>query len=162
MKEILKLIIATLILSSCNSNSEEQNEIQTINPYEIKQSEIVHNELTTEQINKIKKIHSTFQEVDNISLEQTITDFKRDLNPDNEIKVWLNMADAYENFLNSIDGKMDLNTKNEVYGLILSRSMMPNEEAIKNSNLKILSKNEAEKVLSFYKEEPDPIDVIQK
>lgn len=162
MKRILGLVIVTLILSSCNSNSEEQNEIQTINPNEIRQSEIVHDELTKEQLVKINKIHSTFQEVDKTSLEQTITDFKRDLNPDDEIKVWLNMADAYQNYLNSIDGKIDLNTKKEVYSLILSRSMMPNEEAIKNSNLKILSKNEAEKVLSFYKAEPDPIDVIQK
>jgi hypothetical protein len=39
---------------------------------------------------------------------------------------------------------------------------MSNKEVIKNSNLKILSKKEAEKVLSFYKAEPDPIDVVGK
>lgn len=162
MKGILTLIIGTLILSSCNSNSEEQNEIQSINPNEIRQNEIVHGELTDEQIAKIKKIHLTFQEVDNISLEQTINDFKRDLNPDDEINVWLNMADAYQNYLSFKSEKIDLNTKTEVYRLILSRSMMPDEEAIKNSNLTILTNKEAEKVLSFYKAKPDPLDVVQK
>lgn len=103
-----------------------------------------------------------FQEVDNISLEQTITDFKRDLNPDNEIKVWLNMVDAYQNYMESTDGKMDLSAKKEVYRLILSRSMMSDDEAIKSSNLTLLSKSESKKVLSFYKAKPDPIDVIQK
>ncbi len=162
MKGILKLTIATIILSSCNSNSEEQNQIQKINPNEIRQNEIVHNELNDEQLTKIKKIHLTFQEVDKISLEQTITDFKRDLNPDNEIKVWLNMAEAYQNYLNFKGKQIDLNTKTEVYRLILSRSMMPNKEAIINSNLTILTTKEAKKVLSFYKAKPDPLDVVKK
>lgn len=162
MNGILKLIIATLILSSCNSNSKEQNEIQSINPNEIRQSEIIYNELTTEQINKIKKIHSTFQEFDNTSLEQTIPDFKRDLNPDDEIKLWLNMAEAYENCLNSKEIKINFDAKVEIYDLLLSRSMMSSKEAIDKVTVKILSKQEVDKVLSFYKAEPDPIDVIQK
>jgi hypothetical protein len=49
-------------------------------------------------------------------LEETITDFKRDLNPDNEIKIWLTMAEAYQNYLDSKKEKIDLNTKIEVYG----------------------------------------------
>lgn len=160
MKNFLKLLVAVLFLSSCNSRSEQ--ETQLIDPNEIQLNDIVHDTLTTEQITKIKKIHSIFQEVDKISLEQTIEDFKRDLHPDNEIKIWLIMADAYQNYLNSKNKEVDLNTKKEVYKLILSRSMMPNEEAIKNSDLKILSKNEAEKVLSFYTAKPDPIDVVKK
>lgn len=162
MKEFLYLLITILFLSSCNSESDKQKETQLIDPNEIRINEVVHETLTSDQLAKIKKIHSTFQEVDKISLEETITDFKRDLNPDNEIKIWLTMAEAYQNYLDSKKGKIDLNTKIEVYGLILSRSMMPDEEAIKNSNLKILSKKEAEKVLSFYKAEPDPIDVVEK
>lgn len=55
MKGILKLILATLFLSSCNSNSEDRNETQTINPNEIQLNEIVHDTLTSEQIIKIKK-----------------------------------------------------------------------------------------------------------
>lgn len=162
MNNCIRLLIATLILSSCSSNSEEQKESQFIDPNKIELNEIVHNNLTTEQLDQIKKIHATFEEVDSISLKQTIEDFKRDLHPDNEIQIWLTMADAYQNYLNSKNSEVDLQTKTEVYKLILSRSMMSNEEAIQNSDLKILSENEAKKVLSFYKKKPDPLDIIEK
>ena len=161
MNQFLKLLLATLLITSCNSSNEDQQEIQKLDPNEIRMNEIVHDELTDEQLAQIKKIHSTFQEVDKTSLEQTITDFKRDLNPDNEIAIWLNMAKAYQNYLNSVNNTIDLNTKIEVYRLILSRSMMSDDEAIKNSNLTLLTKAEAEKVLKFYTAKPDPIDVVK-
>ncbi|MBI1838558.1 MAG: hypothetical protein HYR91_14940 [Flavobacteriia bacterium] len=162
MKGILKLIITTLFLSSCNSNSEKNDEIQTINPNEIRQNETVNRDLSEEQILKIKKIHSVFQEVDNRSLEQTITDFKRDMNPDKEIMVWMKIVDAYQNCLNSKEIKINSGSKKEIFNLILAKSMMASKEDINDVTVKILSKQEVEKVLSFYKAEPDPIDVIQK
>ncbi|RYE38293.1 MAG: hypothetical protein EOP48_27330, partial [Sphingobacteriales bacterium] len=98
------------------------------------------------QINKITKIHSTFAEVDTSSLENVITDFKRDLNPDSEIDIWLQMADAYES---NIKGKnRTLEQKKEIYKLILSRSMMSSEEVLKNLELKEISQPEAKEVLS--------------
>ncbi len=159
MKSFLKPFILILILASCK---EDQTEPEFIDSNKIEINEIVHDELTQEQLNNIKKIHSTFQEVDKISLEQTIEDFKRDLHPDNEIKIWLQMAEAYQSYLDYKNGDIDLNTKTEVYKLILSRSMMSDEQAIQNSDLKLLSKKDALKVLSFYKAKPDPIDVIEK
>lgn len=162
MKNFLKLVIAGLFLSACNLHSGEQKETQSINVNEIRQNDIVHDELTPEQLAKIKKIYTVFQEVEKASLEETITDFKRDNNPDDEIAIWLDMADAYQNYLKSKNNELDLGTKMEVYRLILSRSMEPDEEAIKHSNLTILSKSEAKKVLSFYKAAPDPIDVVRK
>jgi hypothetical protein len=161
MNPFLKLILATLLITSCNSSTEDQQEVQKLDPNEIRMNEIVHDELTDEQLAQIKKIHSTFQELDNSSLEQTITDFKRDVNPDNEIAIWLTMAEAYQNYLKSVNDTIDLNTKIEVYRLILSRSMMPDDEAIKNSTLTLLTKAEAKKVLKFYKAKPDPIDVVK-
>lgn len=71
------------------------------------------------------------------------------------------MADAYEKYLNSKNGKIDLATKKEVYKLILSRSMMANKEAIANSGLVILTEKDAKEVLSYYSAEPDPIDVVK-
>lgn len=161
MNQFLQLLLATLFITSCNSSNEDQQEIQKLDPNEIRTNEIVHEELTDKQLTQIKKIHSTFQEVDKTSLEQTISDFKRDLNPDNEIAIWLTMAEAYQNYLNSVNNTLDLDTKTEVFRLILSRSMMPDDEAIKNSNLTLLTTTEAEKVLKFYKAKPDPIDVVK-
>jgi hypothetical protein len=162
MKNILLILSTALIFSSCNSSKDEKQNIQTMDPNDIQISEVVHDTLTTDQIDKIKKIQSTFEEVYPVSLEQTITDFKRDQNPDSEIAIWLQMADAYEKYLNSKQGKLDLNTKKEVYKLILSRSMMSAEEAIPNSKLTILTDKEAKEVLSYYTATPDPIDVVKK
>ena len=151
-KNYVYLLLLFLCLS-CNNKTEK---IEKINPNTIKQNEIV-SDLTSEQIEKIKNIHATFAEVDKSSLEQTITDFKRDLHPADEIEIWMQMAKAYKGYLHK--NKKNLNEKKEVFKLILSRSMMNSEEAIKNSNLKYLSKKEAQKVLNFYNSAPQPLIV---
>jgi hypothetical protein len=159
--KILYTIPFLILIFSCNPK-KENNEIVTIYPNEIQVGEIVHDSLTTDQLDKIKIIQTTFQEVYPTTLEETITDFKRDLNPDNEIAIWLSMADAYQNYLNSKNTRLDLPQKKEVFKLILSRSMMPSDKAIEDSDLKILTREEANKVLSFYKDIPKPIKVYRK
>jgi len=72
------------------------------------------------------------------------------------------MADAYEKYLNSKQGQLGVKAKKEVFGLILSRSMMPADEAIKNSTLTFLTEKDAKEVLSYYTAMPDPIDVTKK
>ena len=162
MRNIFFFLSTLLIFCSCNSSKDERQNVETMNPNDIKISEVVHDSLTTDQIQRIKKIQGTFAEVNTSSLEETITNFKRDQNPDNEIAIWLQMVDAYEKYLVSRQSKLDLNTKKEIYKLILSRSMMPDDEAIANSKLTILTEKEAKEVLSYYKLKPDPIDVIKE
>ena len=161
MKKIILIFVTTMFLS-CNSGRDDKQNIQTIDPNEIQVGEVVYDSLTREQVDKIKTIHSAFAEVYPISLEETIINFKRDQNPDNEIAIWLQMAGAYERFLGSKQGKLDLATRKEVFKLILSRSMMPNEEAIANSKLTVLTEEEANEVLRYYTASPDPIDVVKK
>lgn len=160
MKAINIITILTLLFS-CHSK-KENNEIVNLDSEQIKLGEIVHDTLSAEQLLKIKHIQSTFQEVYPVTLEETIINFKRDQNPDNEIVVWLDMSSAYENYLKSQTNNLDLTKKQEVFKLLLSRSMMPSNEAILNSELKILDENETNKVLSFYTESPKPIKVYQK
>lgn len=159
MKNVILFLLINLMLFSCNSNN---NEMQNVNPNDIQISEIIHDSLTSDQINKIKKIQSTFEEVLPISLAETITNFKRDQNPDSEINIWLQMANTYEKYLISRKNTLDIETKKEVFNLILSRSMMSEEEAIINSKLTILSEKEAKEVLSFYTLTPDSIDIYKK
>jgi hypothetical protein len=103
-----------------------------------------------------------FAEVYPVSLEETIVNFRRDQHPDSEIDIWLKMADAYEKYLASKQGKLDLKLKNEVYKLILCRSMESDDEAIANAKLTILTEKEARDVLSYYTAKPDPIDVVKR
>ncbi|MDY0930308.1 hypothetical protein [Chryseobacterium sp. CFBP8996] len=157
MKAINIITILTLLFS-CHSK-KENNEIVNLDSEQIKLGEIVHDTLSAEQLLKIKHIQSTFQEVYPVTLEETIINFKRDQNPDNEIAIWLDMSSAYENYLKSQTSNVDLTKKQEVFKLLLSRSMMPSNEAILNSELKVLDESEANKVLSFYTESPKPIKV---
>lgn len=153
MKNYFYLLFLFLVLS-CNKKG---NQVQEINPKEVQLNQVIHDSLTSEQIKKIETIHRIFSEVDKSSLEQTITDFKRDLHPDNEIEIWLQMANAYKNYLSK--NAKNLDEKKEIFKLILSRSMMSTEEAIENSDLKYLSKEDAQEVLSFYNNQPKPIIV---
>ena len=162
MKNILFFISIVLIFCSCDYSKDDKQNVQTIDPNDIQVSEIVHDSLTTDQIQRIKRVQSTFAEVYPVSLEETITNFKRDQNPDKEIDIWLQMAYTYEKYVSSKQNKLDLNTKKEVYKLILSRSMMSDEEAIANSKLTILTEKEAKEVLSYYQLKPDPLDVIKR
>ncbi len=85
INSIFYISIIFIVIYSCKPKSEN-NDVEKIIPIEI-----VHQELTKEQIEKIKKIQSSFANVYKISLEETIKNFKRDQSPDNEIQIWLNM-----------------------------------------------------------------------
>lgn len=159
MKNTILILTTVMTFYACNANKGDEQNIQTINSKDIQIGEVIHDSLTTEQIDKIKIIQSTFEEVYPVSLEETITNFKRDQNPDKEIEVWLQMAEAYNGYLGSKKNNLDLNTKMEVNILILSRSMMPDEEAIDNAKLTILTVKEAKEVLSYYTLKPSPIDI---
>lgn len=114
------VIIFSLTIYSCNS-SVKSSDNQTINIDRLTVSPEVHDSLNTDQTTKVKKIYITFSEVNPSTLEETISNFKRDQYPDNEINVWLNMAKTYENFISTRTSKLDLNKKKEVYKLILIR-----------------------------------------
>lgn len=171
MKVFLYFFSIVIFLSSCNPSNNQKNNvqiieqnknIQTVDPQELRSGEIKHDTLSQEQIEKITRIQSTFSEVLPVSLEQTITNFKRDENVDSEIDIWLNMVDAYENYLKSKQYKLNLETKQEVFKLLLSRSMMSDNEAIKNVKPEKLSEKEAREVLHLYSANPVQLKVINK
>lgn len=152
----------SLTFFSCNTNDKTENsKVQKIDPNELTISPERHDTLSREQIEKIKKIQSTFSEVNPSTLEQTISDFKRDKNPDNEIKIWLAMANSYEKFKMK-HSDLDINKKKEAYGLILMRSMENEAEAKLNSNLKLLTDNEVSEIFSYYEIDAQPISFEQK
>jgi len=112
-------------------------------------SNVVHEGLTNEQMKRIKNIHETFLEVYPISLEDTITNFKRDRNPDNEIAIWQNMTLSYKSFIIKNNEAHKLEKRKEAFKLLLMRTMMSDEEAIKSSGLKILSEEDIREILDF-------------
>jgi hypothetical protein len=142
-------------IAGCNS-SQQESKVVTMKAKDINLGPVVHDRLTADQMDKIKKIQKTFEEVYPVSLEETVTNFKRDQNPNKEIGVWLNMASAYEKFIRKYP-ETDSLKKQEVFKLTLLRSMMPDQEAIKEASLKALNKEEIKELLHNYNVEAIPI-----
>ena len=155
------IIIFSLTIYSCNTNAKS-SDTQTVSIDSLTISPEVHDSLNADQTTKVKKIYNAFSEVNPSTLEETISNFKRDQNPDNEINVWLNMATTYENFISTRPSKLDLDKKKEVYKLILIRSMMSADEAKNQAGLKLLNESDIKEILDGYDNAPKPIIVEKK
>jgi len=155
----LFILILVFAISACKTNNHSN--VQTVKAGDLTLGPIVHDTLSADQIEKIKRIQAAFAEVNPSSLEETITDFKRDQHPDGEIASWLAMANAYEQFTSKHAGA-PLDKKKEAYKLILLRSMESETDAKTNANLKLLTNKEVAEIFSYYTLEPKPITVERK
>jgi hypothetical protein len=158
------ILIALLIVSviSCKEKTESDSNAETTNIEDLVLGPIVHESLSEKQLENIKFIQEIFNEVCPISLEETITNFKRDQNPDNEINVWLNMAKTFQSFVLRNLGEEKLEVRKEAFKLILMRSMMLEKEAIISSELKLLNDNEIREILKNYTLDAKSIKVEKK
>lgn len=93
---------------------------------ELKKGPIRHENLPKSLLLRIKLVHLIFQDVYSLSLEESIDNFRRDLHPKEEIKIWENMAATYLEYTK--DSKLTLDGKRDVFGKILSISFTPSEK----------------------------------
>lgn len=160
MKTGYLFLLLSLCFAACDSAPKEPK-VVTVNANDLMLGPVVHDSLNADQLEKIKIVQETFVEVYPVSLEVTITNFKKDETPDKEIQVWLDMASAYQQFL-AKNSSMDSLKKRDVFQLLLVRSMMPDKEAIKASKVKHLSGEEIREVLHYYNSAPVPLKVHKK
>ena len=157
MKITIGLILIILILGgiySCNSNRAKEpkfkkGELKTINIKDLQPNAIVHEKLSDEQINRITNFQEILKEVNTTPIEKTIENFHRDLNPDNEITIWEHIAKAYQS-INEDNKELNLDEKNEIYNLLLYRSMMPKEQVLQKIKLKTLDLEKAKEFINYY------------
>ncbi len=93
-------------------------------------------ELSKNQLKKIHSIHETFEEVYPISIDETISNFKHDLNINKEINLWVQMQKTFIT-VNQEKGYDNLEQRKEVFKLILMRTIMSREELQNNLKLKL-------------------------
>lgn len=144
--------IALLVFSCTNKTKKQENKTVTIDSNELIHGPIQHQNLSEDQLTKIKSIHKTFEEVYPITLKETITNFKRDLNINQEINLWLRMKEIFENIL---DKKQydKVEQRKEVFKIILMSTMMPKNEVKNNIEIKELSINDADYILSEFEKQ---------
>jgi hypothetical protein len=119
-----------------------------VNANQLKPGPIRHEKLSDLQIQRIKKIRGAFAEVDKRSFDKWVDDFRRDADPDLEIAVWERMATAYSRY---VSGKnLSLETKLDVFQVVLVRSSAPAEEVLKNLTLKVLTEEDAKEIMKGF------------
>lgn len=149
-----------VVCLGCGSNtSSPESKVAWGNPNEIQQGPTLHDELPDPLLDRIKAVHESFADVDGTPLEKWIDDFKRDLDPEGNIKIWEDMKNAYNAYCN--DRALPLETRKEVYKIVLMRSMMSDSEVLARVELKYVSAKDARMILASYLGEAKPIDVIQ-
>ena len=113
-------------------------------------------DLSAQQKMRIGIIQKALIEVNDTSLEDTLNNFRKDLNPDSEIEIWEAIAGAYQQTLQQRPSA-SFEEKHEVYRLLLLRSSMSVEEALAQAKLSILSEATAKEVLNLYNLDIKPI-----
>jgi hypothetical protein len=151
----------TILLTSvlgCGTSAPEP-EVEWIDPNEIQSGPIRHDTLPDELLARIKRVHATFADVDGMPLDKWIDDFKRDGDPESNVRIWEDMEVAYNSFCK--DRNLPLDTRKEVFKVVLFRSMAPDDEVLARVELKRLTRNEAKEILAAYPGEATPITVIR-
>ena len=162
MNRLFSLLPVVLFFSCQNGQQKVENQeakIEWVDPNSIQQSQILHDSLTTSQINNIEYLYNTFKEVDPTSQEKWIEDFKRDQDPDREIEIWMMMAKAYKSYCQKRE--INLDVKKEVLKVLLMRSSVPEDEVLTHLKLEHLAEKEALKIMHVYDLESKPIRVIK-
>lgn len=137
-----------------------ESKIVEIDPNKIKVNGYVQESLPKELLVRIKATTDTFEIVDGMSSEKAVDLYKRDIDPESNLVIWEEMARVYNIFCES---RCKTPTERiDVYRALLLRSMFPPEEALARSNPKVITASDARYVISQYKLEAKPIDVIQQ
>jgi hypothetical protein len=116
-------------------------------------------ELSREQLVRVRRIQGTLAEVDKSSFEKWVDDFKRDLHPEREIVIWEYIAAAYDAYCST--RTLTLAEKGDVYGILILRSGAPEDEVLKHPQWKVLTPEEAKRVMSYYTGPTQPILVAR-
>ncbi|MFN7289881.1 MAG: hypothetical protein ACK5YR_09105 [Pirellula sp.] len=163
MKQFLLIVIALSVtaLNGCSHNADpsptdfelatqdsQSGTVRWVDPKEIHQGPVQRDSLTDEQTERIKVLQQTFVEIDGQTIDQWIDSFKRDLNPDKELAIWERMARAYTAFCHSRE--LSLDEKKEAYKIVLLRSMASPEDVLARIELKLISKIDAEIIMSGF------------
>lgn len=154
MKIKIFIILIGIIAASCKQQTNPTSDFVHSIPGVSKEKP-----LTEKQLEKVKFIQETFKEVYSVSLNQTIANFERNENPEQEINIWMDLANAFTSFANKNIGIEKREARQEAFQLLINRSMLPEKEAIAETKTNILTTNEIEEILALYNSKANPINV---
>lgn len=152
------IYLSVLMIFSIGSFAD--NKAIEIDSNQIQINGYVHKSLSEDLLLRIKVTTDTFEIVDGMSYLQVVDLYKRDLDPESNLVIWEEMARMYNIFCESrcrtAEERMD------VYRTLLLRSMFSDVQSMARLQLKVISTKEAVNLISQYRLEAKPIDVVQQ
>jgi len=125
--------------------SKHNIEIKKAKLSDLKRGPVRHQTLPDSFIERVKNFKQAIAEVDKTSLETTLDNFQRDLNPEQELYLWEHIAKMYQWSVVANAG-LSLPQKKELFGLLVMLSMGQNDF----SHIKLLPKEVVEEVKDRY------------
>lgn len=144
----------------CDESPAPKSTVQMVDPNTLQPGPTIHDTLPEALLTRIKNVQLIFADVDGTSLEKWIDDFKRDHDPEGNVKIWEDMAIAYTSFCDKKE--LPLDTRKEVFKVVLMRSMMSDADVLSQLELKHISVDDAKKIIALYPSEAKPIEVIRQ
>jgi hypothetical protein len=143
------------LVTGCDRNSHvpvaESNgngHVEWVDPNTLQRGPIRRDALTEEQMARIRAVRATFVDVDGQTLEQWVDNFKRDADPDKELQIFERMAKAYSAFCSG--RKLALSAKQDVYRVVLLRSMASEQDVLERLELRELTRDDAIAIMKGY------------
>ena len=126
-------------------SATSQPRVEWVDPNLVQPGPVRRESLTPEQMTRIRRLQAVFAEVDGQSVEQWVDNFKRDFHPDRELAVWEKMADAYTRYCSK--RTLSPEAKQDVFKVVLMRSMAPEHEVLPRLKLSVLTKADAAEIM---------------
>jgi hypothetical protein len=112
---------------------------------DLKPGPIQHKGLPGGIVERIRAYKAVLADVETSSVEQTIEDFQRDLNPEKELRIWEQIASHYQWFVVGNPG-LTQSEKKDVFSVLLGISMGAQDF----SNIKNLPVEKVDKIVKHF------------
>jgi hypothetical protein len=147
MREKLSALLTFLGISR-KSKGQEPKAAELAELASLKPGSIRNQRLGPEQMERIYKLRDTLAEVERSSIEKWVDNFNLDANPDKELAVWERIADGYTRYCSK--RLLSVEAKEDVFQLLLLRSMASEQEVLNHIKLKTLTVDEAKETLKEF------------
>jgi hypothetical protein len=147
MRAILSSLLTFFGISRRNKG-QEPKDAQLADLAPLKPGPARHQGLSPNQMERIYKLRDTLADVEHSPIEKWVENFKRDANPDKELAIWERIADSYTRYCSK--RPLSVEAKEDVFQLLLLRSMASEQEVLNHIKLKTLTVGEAKETLKEF------------
>src|SRR5262245_2044813 len=148
MRALLSALLKFFGVSRENKGQEPKaarlTDLASLNPGPIRRQE-----LSPKQMERIYKLRDALAEVERSPIEKWVDNFKRDADPDRELSVWEKIADGYTRYCSK--RPLSIEAKEDVFQLLLLRSMASEQDVVNHIKLKTLTVDEAKETLKEFR-----------